>query len=301
MSGKLNVLVTGATGKQGGHLVRELLAGGQAIRALTRRPDSAAAAALAARGVTIVTGDLEDQGSLERAVRGVDTVFAMSTPFESGAQTETREGINIVRAASAAGVGVGVGVSHLVYSSVAGADRATGIPHFDSKFEVEKAIRQSGVPFTIVAPVFFMENFLADWLAAGIAKGSIAMALPATRRLQQIAVAAIAQFTALVIERRESFFGKRIDIASDELTLATAAAAISEASGRHIEYTALPIDAVRQWNDDLARMFEWFDRVGYDADVVGLRWLYPEVDWHRFSNWARAQDWSGSAVPRTPV
>jgi len=296
MSGKLTVLVTGATGQQGGHLVRELLARGHAIRALTRKPESAGAAALAARGVTIVTGDFEDQGSLERAARGVDTIFAMSTPFESGATTETREGINIVRAASAAGVGV----SHLVYSSVAGADRATGIPHFDSKFEVEKAIRQSGVPFTIVAPVFFMENFLADWLAAGIAKGSIAMALPATRRLQQIAVADIAQFTALVIERRESFFGKRIDIASDELTLATAAAAISEASGRHIEYTALPIDAVRQWNDDLARMFEWFDRVGYDADVVGLRWLYREVDWHRFSDWAREQDWSARAVPATP-
>lgn len=295
MSGNLNVLVTGATGKQGGHLVRELLARGHSIRALTRKPESAGAAALAARGVTIVTGDFEDQGSLERAARGVDTVFAMSTPFESGAQTETREGINIVRAASA------VGVSHLVYSSVAGADRATGIPHFDSKFEVEQAIRRSGVPFTIVAPVFFMENFLADWMAAGIAKGSIAMALPATRRLQQIAVADIAQFNALVIERRGSFLGQRIDIASDEVTSATVAAAISAASGRRIEYAALPIDAVRQQNEDLARMFEWFDRVGYDADVVGLRWLYPEVDWHRFSNWAREQDWSAIAVLATPV
>jgi hypothetical protein len=107
---------------------------------------------------------------------------------------------------------------------------ATGVPHFDSKFEVEKEVRRSGLPFTIVAPVFFMENFLADWMKAGIARGSIAMALPATRRLQQIAIADIAQFTALVIERRERFFGKRIDIASDELTGATAAAAISEAS-----------------------------------------------------------------------
>src|SRR5437870_5003261 len=182
MSGKLNVLVTGATGQQGGHLIRELLARGHEIRALTRKPESAGAAALAARGVTIVTGDFEDQKSLERAARGVDTVFAMSTPFESGAQTETREGINIVRAASTAGV------THLVYTSVAGADRATGIPHFDSKFEVEKEIGRAGVPFTIVAPVFFMENFLADWMLAGIAKGSIALLLPATRRVQQIAV-----------------------------------------------------------------------------------------------------------------
>lgn len=293
MADKLNVLVTGATGKQGGHLVRELVSRGHSVRALTRKPESPAAVTLAKRGVTVISGDFENQESLERAARGVDTLFAMSTPFESGAKTETREGLNILRAASSARV------THLVYSSVAGADRATGIPHFDSKFEVEKAIRRSGVPFTIVAPVFFMENFLADWLAVGIAQGSIAMALPATRRLQQIAVADIAQFTALVIERRESFLGQRLEIASDELTLATAAAAITEASGRHIEYTGLPIDAVRQRNADLARMFEWFDRVGYDADVVGLRWLYPEVYWHRFSVWAREQDWSAVAVPAT--
>jgi uncharacterized protein YbjT (DUF2867 family) len=286
MSGKLSVLVTGATGKQGGHLVRELLARGHSVRALTRKPESPAAAELADRGVTIVPGNFDDEGSLERASRGVDTVFAMSTPFEAGAKTETNEGINIVRAA------VRVRVKHLVYSSVAGADRASGIPHFDSKFEVEKEIRRSGVPFTIVAPVFFMENFLAEWMAAGIAQGSIAIAVPATRRLQQIAVEDIAQFTALVIERRESFLGKRIEIASDELTLTTAAVAISEASGRSIKYTAVPIAAAQSSNADLARMYEWFDRVGYDADVVGLRSLYPEVDWHRFSDWAREQRWS---------
>jgi uncharacterized protein YbjT (DUF2867 family) len=286
MSSKLSVLVTGATGKQGGHLVRELLARGHSVRALTRKPESPAAAELADRGVTIVPGNFDDEGSLERAARGVDTVFAMSTPFEAGAKTETNEGVNIVRAASR------VRVKHLVYSSVAGADRASSIPHFDSKFEVEKEIRRSGIPFTIVAPVFFMENFLAEWMAAAIAQGSIAIAVPATRRLQQIAVEDIAQFTALVIERPESFLGKRIDIASDELTLTTAAAAISEASGRPIKYTAVPIAAARQQSEDLARMYEWFDRVGYDADVVGLRELYPEVDWHRFSDWAREQRWS---------
>jgi uncharacterized protein YbjT (DUF2867 family) len=286
MSSKLSVLVTGATGKQGGHLVRELLARGHSVRALTRKPESPAAAELADRGVTIVPGNFDDEGSLERAARGVDTVFAMSTPFEAGAKTETNEGVNIVRAASR------VRVKHLVYSSVAGADRASSIPHFDSKFEVEKEIRRSGIPFTIVAPVFFMENFLAEWMAAAIAQGSIAIAVPATRRLQQIAVEDIAQFTALVIERPESFLGKRIDIASDELTLTTAAAAISEASGRPIKYTAVPIAAARQQSEDLARMYEWFDRVGYDADVVGLRELYPEVNWHRFIDWAREQRWS---------
>ena len=295
MSSKLNVLVTGATGKQGGHLVRELISRGHSVRALTRKPESAAAAALAARGVTIVTGNFDDEGSLERAARGVDTIFAMSTPFEGGSKTETVEGINLVRAAQR------VRVKHFVYSSVAGADRATGIPHFDSKFEVEQELRRSGIPFTIVAPVFFMENFLAEWMAAGIAQGSIAIAVPATRRLQQIAVEDIAQFTAIVIERREAFLGMRIDIASDELTLTSVAAAFSEVLGREIKYTALPVDAVRGQNEDLARMYEWFDRVGYDADVVGLRELYPEVAWHRFIDWAGEQDWSAIAVPASVI
>jgi uncharacterized protein YbjT (DUF2867 family) len=293
MSGTLKVLVTGATGQQGGHLVSELLARGHSVRALTRKPESPAAAALVKRGVAIVPGNFDDQAGLERAARGVDTVFAMGTPFEGGGATETREGINIVRAATSAGI------KHLVYSSVAGADRATGVPHFDSKFEVEKEIRQSGVPYTIVAPVFFMENYLAVWMMAGIAKGSLAMALPATRRLQQVALADIAQFTALVIERRESFLGKRIDIASDELTGTTTAAEISEASGWPVSYTALPIAAMRQQSEDVALMMEWFDRVGYDADIVGLRSLYPEVRWHRFSGWAREQDWKTSAPPAT--
>jgi uncharacterized protein YbjT (DUF2867 family) len=295
MPGKMKVLVTGASGKQGGHLARELLARGHSVRALTRKPESPAAAALTKSGVTIVRGDFDDQASLDLAARGVDTVFAMSTPFEGGEKKETREGINMVRAAATAGV------THLVYSSVAGADRATGVPHFDSKFEVEKEIRRSGVPFTIVAPVFFMENFIEPWMAAGIAKGSIAMALPATRRLQQIAVDDIARFTTLVIERRERFFGKRVDIASDELTGSAVAATISEVSGRRVEYTAVPVDAVRQQNEDVARMFEWFERVGYDADVVGLRSLYPEVQWHRFSDWARDHSWTSTAVPAAAV
>ena len=285
MAKKLKVLVTGATGKQGGHLVSELLARDYSIRALTRKPQSPAAQALAQRGVAIVQGDFEDRRTLENAARGVDTVFAMSTPFGTDAATEAREGINVVRATLA------VGVKHLVYSSVAGADRATGIPHFDSKFEVEEEIRRSGVPFTIVAPVFFMENFLADWMAPGIAKGSLSMAVPATRRLQMIALADIAQFTALVIERRDPFLGQRIDIASDELTGVRAAATISEVSGRRVEYVALSLDTIRQYSDDQARMLEWFDRVGYDADILALRSLYPEVAWHRFSSWAREQHW----------
>jgi len=288
MTNRLDVVVTGATGKQGGALVRELLAGGHSVRAITRKPDSLAATALAKRGVQIVPADFDDRASLERAARGADTLYAMSTSFEAGEKAEVRQGINLARAAASAGV------RHLVYSSVANADRATGIPHFESKYEVETEIRRLGVPFTIVAPVFFMENFLADWLSQGIARGAVAMAVPVTRRLQQIAVADIARFTALVIDRRDEFLNRRIDIASDELTGLTTGAVLSKVSGRRIGYAALPVDSVREWNSGLARMFEWFDRVGYDADIIGLRTRYPEVGWHRFSEWAGEHDWPAS-------
>jgi len=244
---------------------------------LTRKPSRLAAAALGQRGVTIVTGNFDDQKSLERAARGVDTVFAMSTPYERGADTETREGINMLRAASSAGV------THLVYTSVAGADRASGIPHFDSKFEVEKEIRASGVPFTIVAAGLLHGELSRRLDARRHRTRAIALALPATRRLQQIAVA---EYRAVHRARHRTSCGfrrKRIDIASDELTVATAAAAISEASGRHIEYTALPIDAVRQQDEDLATHVRVVrPRGDTNADVVGLRSLYPEIDWHRF-------------------
>ena len=288
MAERNQVLVTGATGSQGGAVVRELLAKGRKVRALTRNPSSPAAQALNARGVELVGADFEDRASLERAVRGASTVFAMSTFFESGAEAEARQGINLVTASAAAGV------QHLVYTSVAGADRGTGIPHFDSKYQVEQAVGTLGVPYTIVAPVFFMDNTRAPWLAEGIADGRLAMAMPASRRLQQIAVADIGRFAAHVIDRPNEFLGARIDIASDELTGATAARILSRASGRDVEYVQLPIDAVRQWNEDLATMFEWFDRVGYDADIVGLRTRYPEIGWHRFEAWAAEQDWAGT-------
>jgi len=241
-------------------------------------------------GIQIVPGDFEDPKSLESAVRGTDAVFAMTTPFETGDRAEVTQGVNLARAAAAAGV------RHFVYSSVAGADRATGIPHFESKYEVETEIVGLGVPFTIIAPVFFMENFLAESFARGIAEGSLAMALPATRRLQQVAVEDIGRFATLVIDRREEFLGRRIEIASDELTGRTAAEVLGKSAGHRVQYATLPLDSVRQWNEDLARMFAWFDHVGYDADIVGLRTRYPEVGWHRFSEWAGRHDWSGTSA-----
>ncbi len=100
---KLTVLITGATGNQGGALTRTLLRRGRHVRALTRHPDSPAAVELKRLGAEIVSGDFDDPDSLAQAAKDVDTVFALSTPFEAGVEAETRQGINVAEAAKAAG------------------------------------------------------------------------------------------------------------------------------------------------------------------------------------------------------
>jgi uncharacterized protein YbjT (DUF2867 family) len=291
MSDQRLVLVTGATGSQGGSVVQALLEQGHQVRGMTRNADSSVAEKLRQRGVEVVAGDFIDQDSLVRAASGVDTIFTMTTPFEEGVEAETAQGIAITKAAKEAGVG------HLIYSSVANADKATGIPHFDSKYEVEKHIASTGVPYTIIAPVYFMENLTTPWSVPELRQGKLALALPADQPLQQIAVRDIGAFAAAIIERRETVFGHRYDIAGDELSGEKSAAIFSEATGRNIQYVSFPPDALRAQSEDMALMFEWLNDTGYSADIAGLRRDFPEVNWHDFATWIGRQDWSVLDTP----
>jgi uncharacterized protein YbjT (DUF2867 family) len=287
MADNTSVLVSGATGQQGGALARVLLEKGHSVRAFARRPDSPEAKELERLGAGLAVGDFEEPSTIERAARGMDVVFVVATPFEAGMEAETRHGIAAADAAKAAGV------SHLVYSSVAGADQDTGIPHFDSKREVEKHIEGLGVPYTIVAPVYFMENLLAPWTLPQLKEGSLPMALPSSRQLQQIALSDIAAFTGVVLENREEFEGRRVDIASDEPAGEEVAEVLTRVTGHEIRYVELPLEQVRRaMGEDGARMFEWFDQVGYSADIATLRQEHPEVGWHTLEGWAKEQDWS---------
>ena len=282
---KLNILVTGATGQQGGALTQVLLKKGHSVRAFTRNPNSPKANDLKKAGAEIFAGDFEDTKSLQGAMKGVDAVFVMGTMWEVGTDGETRQGIAAADAAKAAGI------KHLLYTSVGSADRHTGIPHFDSKMKVEEHIKKIGVPYTIIAPVFFMDNIFAPWMA-GLKEGRYPLALPPTQKLQQIAVADIANFAALVLENRDRFLGKRFDIASDDLTGLQAADILSRVTGRKIEFFEVPIEAVRSQSADYAIMFEYFIKVGYQVDIKGLRRDYPQVGWHTYEEWAKKQDWS---------
>ena len=286
MAEQLTVLVTGATGQQGGLVARTLKSRGHNVLGLTRNSDSPPARELKDLGIGVVTGDFNDPASLVTAAQGVDAVYLMATPFEAGTEAETRQGIAAVGAAKTAGV------RHLVYSSVSDADRETGIPHFDSKYQVERHIQSQDLPYTILAPAYFMENLISPFMLPGLKQGTLSMALPATRKLQQISVLDIASFTALVLENRDRFVGKRVDIGGDETDGAQTVEIITRVSGQKIDYVELDIEELLEANQDLGKTFDWFNRVGYSADLPSLRRDYPEVSWHTLEEWAQAQDWT---------
>src|SRR5882757_5879279 len=263
MSKKLTVVVAGATGKQGGAVVRNLLDRGHAVRAVTRDTSSAKAAEISKLGVTLVRASFEDTAALTKALEGATSLFAMTTPFEGGPEAETRQGISAADAAKAAGV-------HLVFNSAGSANRKTGVPHFDSKYEVEKHIAKIGVRATVLAPVYFMENLYFG--SEQLAKGIYATPLPPTRRLAQVAVADIGTVAVRLLEDPGHFAGKRFDLGGDELTGNDVLAILSRVTGRPFTYFQIPLDVIRQrMGEDGAKMYEWFDRVGFTVDRSALK------------------------------
>jgi uncharacterized protein YbjT (DUF2867 family) len=284
MSQKLAVVVTGGTGKQGGAVVKSLLERGHEVRAVTRSTDSAKAKELANAGVTLVRASLEDTAALTKALEGASSLFAMTTPLEGGTRAEARQGISAADAAKAAGV-------HLVFSSAGSANRQTGIPHFDSKYEVEEHIAKIGVHATVLAPVYFMENL--HFGKEQLAKGIYATPLPPTRRLAQVALADIGAVAVRLLEDPGRFAGKRFDLGSDELTGNDVLAILSRVSGRPFTYFQVSLDVIRQRiGEDGVTMYEWFDRVGFTVDRTALRREFPDVPFHDFESWAKAQDWN---------
>src|SRR5438067_672107 len=268
------ILVTGATGQQGGSLARLLLQKKHKVYTLTRNTQSSAAQDLRNRGANIMKGDLDDSDSLKSAVKNVESVFLMGTPFEDGTEGETRRGKLM------ADIAKENNIEHLVYSSVANADKNTGIPHFESKYKVEQHIKNLGIPHTIIGPTFFMENLLGP----GLEQCQLALPLSSSSVLQQSALQNIAEFSALVLERRKPFLGKRIDIASDEVTGEQAARILSNVLGYKIKYVPVPLQQVYQANEDMARMYEWYEKVGTGIDITSVHQEYPEVNWLTFKD-----------------
>ncbi len=280
------VLVTGATGRQGGAVIRHMLSKGWKLRALTRKPASGAAQDLARQGVELVQGDLEDPPSIERAVRGTYGIYSVQDFWSVGAKREIRQGRNLADAAKRAGIG------HFIYSSVGGAERNSGIDHWESKWEIEQHIRKLGLPATVLRPVAFMENYYVDQVEIGILKGKLTDPVRADKPYQTIAIDDIGGFVALAFERPGDFVGAELEIAGSELTNRETAQVFSRVLGKEVTFRKLPLPVVRLvLGKEFHQMFRWFNEAGFKADIPELRRRYPEICLKTLEDWLRAEGW----------
>ena len=262
--------VVGATGQQGGAVVTALLRHGQGVRALVRDRESDKSMALADQGVELVRADLTDPSSLQGAFTGMDGVFAMTTPREGGPEAETETGLSIVDAAQAADV------PHLVFSSVGGAERKTGIPHFESKRRVEEQLESLALRSTIVRPVFFMDN-LTQFMTPQEEDGVLVLRAPLAPEvpLQMIAVTDVGNVAAALLINPDAAPGGGLEIAGDELTPEQIAATFGARAGKPTRFEPAPLDVL---DDDSRAMFTWFATLpAYQADFGRTRQLDPEV------------------------
>jgi uncharacterized protein YbjT (DUF2867 family) len=280
------ILVTGATGHQGGAVARELLARGYNINVMTRKPESEKALELAKLGAGIIQGDLDDVTSLQKATKDVWAVFSVQNTWEAGVGKEEQQGKRFAEISKEAGV------QHFVYSSVGSAHRNTGIPHFDNKWRIEEKVRSLNFPsYTIIRPVFFMENFLSPWFKPGIDQGNLMVGIKADTVLQMIAVEDIGRFGAWAFDKHEELNGRAIDIAGDACTMPETAKIIEATSGKKITFVQTPIEEVRKLSEDFAIMLEWFDTVGYNADINSIS-LESGIQLISLTEWASKVDWS---------
>jgi uncharacterized protein YbjT (DUF2867 family) len=300
------VVVCGATGLQGGAVARALLAAGHEVRALTRRPESAAARVLQAQGAMLVAADLDDPPSLRAALAGAYGVFSVQDFWEHGYDREVRQGINVIEAAETAGVG------HFVYASVGGVGRTEGlgIRHFDSKAAIERALRGTALDWTIFRPVTFLENFTMEpALQRLFRSGVLTFPYPGDQPFQLLALDDEADLVRAAFEAPERFRGLTLEIASDMRRLDDVAAVIARAAGVKAEFRETPFEAFADYvaktsaegltartkiGPSLVPQLAWNREAGggWAADFDAVRNLHPGL--RSLERWAECVDWAAA-------
>jgi uncharacterized protein YbjT (DUF2867 family) len=260
------ILVSGATGKQGGALIKYLIRDGWRVRALTRNPRGRAAQELSKNGLEVVQADMDDMESLKSAMRGVYGVYSVQDFWTVGARPEVQQGKNMADAALAAGM------EHFVYSSVGGTERNSGITHWETKWAVENYIRTLGLPATVLRPTAFMENYYIAAVEIGILKGKLADPIRGDKPYQTIAVDNIGAFGALAFDRPTDFICLELEIGGSELTNVQAAEVFSRVLGKRVKFQKLPLPLVRLvLGKEFYQMFRWFNEAGFQADIPTLK------------------------------
>lgn len=282
------IAVTGAAGQQGGAVARKLLVEGWKVRALTRDANKLAAKELAGLGAEIVPGDMENRSELDAAFKGAHGVFSVQNFWlpTVGFEGEIRQGKNVADAAKAAGV------QQLVYSSVGAAHRGAGQKHFESKWIIEQYIHTLGVPYTILRPSAFMENY--NWSRAEILNGTyMGRGLRPEKGVQNIAIEDIAVFAALAFADPKQYLGKTLELSGDELTESQIADTFAKVIGRPVKLAKPTPGSGRRSDEEMKAMFVFFNGEAYDADIPALRKLHPGLltleQYLRKNGWENAE------------
>ena len=283
------IAVAGATGQQGGATTRHLLERGFRVRALTRNPNSESSLKLKAAGAEVVAADLANPESLGAALDGVYGVFSVQNFWlpDVGFEGEIAQGKNLADAAKAAGV------QHFVYTSVGGAERNTGVPHFDSKWIIEQHIGALGLPATILRPVAFMDN--NQYQRDAILSGTLpTWGIAPGRKLQIVAVDDIGAFAAIAFERPDEFNGQAIELAGDDLTEDEVAAVFGRVTGRTVTVDRSQPEGAPEPDAEMVKMIKWFNEHGYQADIDALRKIHPGLK--NLETWANEAGFGAAAV-----
>lgn len=274
--------VIGATGSQGRAVAKHLLAAGHRVRGLTRNPESGAAKALAAAGATLVKGDLDDRPSVEAALRGVHGVYLVTDFFKNGIPGEIRQGKLVAEVAAQ------LAIPHLVHASVGGAEQVTGVPHFESKREIEAHLAALGVPATILRPAIFMEDLTERQYVPPASWGMMPKLVGADRPVKWVTVDDIGAVAAVVFGDRDRFVGRDVPIVGDVRSIAEAREIFRKVDGRKPFALPVPNSLFRRFiSEDLFLMWTWLADHEMPGDPATTRALIPGV--RDLETWLRAR------------
>ncbi|HET6291864.1 MAG TPA: NmrA/HSCARG family protein [Kribbella sp.] len=313
MTDKKLIAVVGATGSQGGGLVRAILADPEqqfAVRALTRDPQSAKAQELAAAGAEVVEADLDDETSVRKAFDGAYGAFVVTnywvsrTPEEEAART--RAEMELEQAENAARAAKDANVAHVIWSTLEDTrphfgddegvpsvdDGRYKVPHFDAKGEANELFTRYGVPTTFLQTTFYFEAMQQGMGPARNADGNLVLTLPMDDEpLSGIAGEDIGKTALGIFKRGTDFIGSTVSIAGDHLTGAQYAEALTAALGEKVVYKPYTWDEFRRLGFptavEVANMFQFYaqdsDRFTGDRDLDLVRELNPELQ--SFASW----------------
>ena len=287
------IVVTGATGRQGGAVTQHLLTAGWQVRAMTRTPTSKRAQALAARGVAVVQGDMGEGASLRPIFAGAYGVYSVQNPYISGPEAEVHQGTTV------ADVAKEVGVQHLVYGSAGTGRPGTGIPSWETKLQIEAHLQALGLPLTILRPTAFMELMTDPTFFPAVGTWHVMWHLMgASRPLPWLCTEDLGAIAAHAFAAPERFIGRELTLASDVQSLAQCRALYREVRGRKPRRVPLPIWLFERFGfvgRDLSRMWRWLRTGAVDLDTSRTRAIHPAALTVR--EWLSQRKAAGAAAP----